>query len=183
MIADAAISVVAESGLRALTHRSIDVALGLPQGSTSYYYRTRAELVNAVIARIGATSRQAFEDAFGRSADSPADVSVRYLQHLITERSQQLRARHALMMDPGVDDEARTALGTCLFSVERAVELFHDRPVADGFISLCEGLLVAGIQRGATAAALRIPIDTYLRGADLPTADLPTADLPTAKRQ
>ncbi len=51
-IGDAAIEVIAESGMRGLTHRAVDRAAGLPAGSTSYYARTRAALLSLTFARI-----------------------------------------------------------------------------------------------------------------------------------
>ncbi|MCR6487680.1 TetR/AcrR family transcriptional regulator [Amycolatopsis sp. OK19-0408] len=52
VIGDAAIEVIAASGLRGLTHRAVDRSAGLPLGSTSYYARTRAALVSLTFARI-----------------------------------------------------------------------------------------------------------------------------------
>ena len=51
-IADAAITVIARDGLRSLTHRAVDRELGLPAGSTSYYARTRRQLIQAVVHRL-----------------------------------------------------------------------------------------------------------------------------------
>src|SRR3712207_3837778 len=51
-LADAAIAVLAERGLRGLTHRAVDQAADVPPGSTSYYYRTRSALPVAVAARL-----------------------------------------------------------------------------------------------------------------------------------
>lgn len=50
-VADAALQVLADRGLRGLTHRAVDVAAGLPQGSTSNVFRTRQALVDGVVAR------------------------------------------------------------------------------------------------------------------------------------
>lgn len=51
-VSDAAVEVLAAGGLRALTHRAVDVQAGLPQGSTSNIFRTRAALVTGVIDRL-----------------------------------------------------------------------------------------------------------------------------------
>jgi DNA-binding transcriptional regulator YbjK len=51
-MADAALEVLAHEGARGLTHRGVDRALGLSEGSTSAYYRTRAELVAAAATRL-----------------------------------------------------------------------------------------------------------------------------------
>ncbi|MFE3557690.1 TetR/AcrR family transcriptional regulator [Streptomyces sp. NPDC059193] len=52
LIADSAIGLVAAGGLRALTHRAVDAAAGLPAGSTSYYFRTRTALIAACYGRL-----------------------------------------------------------------------------------------------------------------------------------
>lgn len=51
-IADAAVEVLAARGLRGLTHRAVDTQAGLPAGSTSNLFRTRAALVTGVIDRL-----------------------------------------------------------------------------------------------------------------------------------
>src|SRR5262245_19475706 len=51
-IADAALGILAELGARGLTHRAVDRALGLADGSTSFYFRTRAALVHAAATRL-----------------------------------------------------------------------------------------------------------------------------------
>ncbi len=51
-IADAAIVTIAGEGMRGLTHRAVDRAAGLPEGSTSYYFRTREALLFAALARM-----------------------------------------------------------------------------------------------------------------------------------
>lgn len=45
---DAALHVIADDGLRGLTHRAVDRRAGLPEGSCSAYWRTRAALHGAL---------------------------------------------------------------------------------------------------------------------------------------
>jgi DNA-binding transcriptional regulator YbjK len=52
LIADAALRLLAERGMRGLTHRAVDEAAGLPQGSTSNYARTRQALLEAAVRRL-----------------------------------------------------------------------------------------------------------------------------------
>ncbi|MEV7188582.1 TetR/AcrR family transcriptional regulator [Kitasatospora sp. NPDC093102] len=52
LIADAAITLIAERGLRGLTHRAVDEEAGLPAGSTSNLARTRAALLELALTRI-----------------------------------------------------------------------------------------------------------------------------------
>src|SRR6478672_3588926 len=51
-IADAAIATLARGGMRGLTHRAVDRAAGLPEGSASYYFRTRQALLQATVERL-----------------------------------------------------------------------------------------------------------------------------------
>ncbi|QIX26048.1 TetR/AcrR family transcriptional regulator [Nocardioides sp. JQ2195] len=51
---EAAIDVVAEHGMRGLTHRAVDRRAGLPEGSCSSYLRTRLALQNALAGFVAA---------------------------------------------------------------------------------------------------------------------------------
>jgi DNA-binding transcriptional regulator YbjK len=51
-LCDAAIRVLAEQGSRGLTHGQIDRNAGVPDGTTSYYYRTREALLRGVGKRV-----------------------------------------------------------------------------------------------------------------------------------
>ncbi len=61
-IADAAIEILAERGMRGLTHRAVDEAAGLPAGSTSNHARTRAALLALTLARLTELERAIFSD-------------------------------------------------------------------------------------------------------------------------
>src|SRR5690349_15896231 len=54
-LAAAAQRVVADGGLRALTHRAVDAAAGVPVGTTSAYLRTRAALLAALAEHVAST--------------------------------------------------------------------------------------------------------------------------------
>jgi DNA-binding transcriptional regulator YbjK len=54
-LAAAALTVVADGGLRALTHRAVDGAAGVPVGTTSAYLRTRAALLAALAEHVAST--------------------------------------------------------------------------------------------------------------------------------
>lgn len=60
---DAALSVVAEGGLKGLTHRAVDAAAGLAEGTTSNYYRNRTALVEAVLERLLQLDAALLQDA------------------------------------------------------------------------------------------------------------------------
>ncbi|MBC2876395.1 MULTISPECIES: TetR/AcrR family transcriptional regulator [Streptomyces] len=52
LIADAALDVLADEGMRGLTHRAVDRAANLPPGTTSAYFRTRRSLLDALVRRL-----------------------------------------------------------------------------------------------------------------------------------
>ncbi|GAB3842934.1 TetR/AcrR family transcriptional regulator [Micromonospora andamanensis] len=57
VLADAAIALIAESGMRGLTHRAVDARAGMPAGTTSAYLRTRQALIEAVVQRLADLDR------------------------------------------------------------------------------------------------------------------------------
>ena len=52
---EAALHVIADEGLRGLTHRAVDRRAGLPEGSCSAYLRTRSALQQALTEYVAAT--------------------------------------------------------------------------------------------------------------------------------
>ncbi|MFI7017880.1 TetR/AcrR family transcriptional regulator [Streptomyces sp. NPDC050164] len=52
LVADTALALLAERGMRGLTHRAVDEAAGLPQGSTSNLARTRQTLLELAVRRL-----------------------------------------------------------------------------------------------------------------------------------
>ncbi|MEV5008997.1 TetR/AcrR family transcriptional regulator [Streptomyces sp. NPDC056159] len=52
LVADTALALLAERGMRGLTHRAVDERAGLPQGSTSNVARTRQALLELAVRRL-----------------------------------------------------------------------------------------------------------------------------------
>ncbi|MEU4225494.1 TetR family transcriptional regulator C-terminal domain-containing protein [Nonomuraea sp. NPDC026600] len=63
-VADTAITLLAERGMRGLTHRAVDEAAGLPPGSTSNLARTRAALLELTLSRLTDLEEQALASAY-----------------------------------------------------------------------------------------------------------------------
>ncbi|HET8594331.1 MAG TPA: hypothetical protein VFM07_03720 [Intrasporangium sp.] len=70
---DAAVTVVAASGLRGLTHRAVDAAAGLPQGTCSAYLRTRLALLTALAQHVAARLEADIAALSRRIADHAGD--------------------------------------------------------------------------------------------------------------
>jgi len=68
-LADAGLAVLARQGARGLTHRGVDHEAQAPAGTTSNYFRSRAELVEGLVRRIG--------ERFAPDPDVLAELSSR----------------------------------------------------------------------------------------------------------
>ncbi|MFE4500389.1 TetR/AcrR family transcriptional regulator [Rhodococcus sp. NPDC056743] len=174
-----AVTIIAEHGPRALTHRAVDAAMGIPQGSTSYYFRTRESLLAAAVQHIVEQSQSTFAEFLDDKSD-PATVIARYLGDLLTRRRDELIARYALLLEIRSNRELHDALAQSLFSTARAQEIFAGHRVknpesaASDLVSLLEGLLfdrcigsrstpTHHVEPAESILQLRIPIDAYLR--------------------
>ncbi|MFJ8819229.1 TetR/AcrR family transcriptional regulator [Amycolatopsis thermoflava] len=94
-IADAAIEVVAAEGMRGLTHRAVDRAAGLPPGSTSYYARTRAALLELAVRRIAELD----DASLTVSDDELAPALARFLHAAMTTGRTRLVARYEFALE------------------------------------------------------------------------------------
>lgn len=111
---DAAIRVLAEQGSRGLTHGRVDRSAEVPDGTTSYYYRTREALLRGVGRRVAEIDVAHLQSV----ADQPAnpDAPFAHLAALTLEQASGdglalNRARHELLLgaarDPALADTAR----------------------------------------------------------------------------
>lgn len=104
LIADSAIEVVAREGIRALTHRAVDSEAGLPSGSTSYYCRTRAQLVSLTADRVTSLLRgfvevSGIQELASTNADDVLATLSRMIEGLLTDYRGELAARAALIIE------------------------------------------------------------------------------------
>ena len=106
-IADAGIRLIASGGAHRLTHRLVDKSAGLPQGSTSYYARTRRDLIALIVQRLSDGSQGDIEDL-----TIPASPDEEQATQRMQERDAAQVARFALMFEVRDDDELRTALSS-----------------------------------------------------------------------
>jgi DNA-binding transcriptional regulator YbjK len=105
---DAAVQLVGDQGIRALTHARVDDHAGLPRGSTSNHFRTRAALLSGVTAwiaeqeerDIGAALAQPFDDL-----DGFIDVFSAAIELLTGPHAVRTRARYALFLDAASEPE------------------------------------------------------------------------------
>ena len=113
---DAAITVLGERGIHALTHRTVDATAGLPAGSTSNHFRTRDALLNAVVERFAARERAAWEDLARRMYPTTPHELADVLVLAAKEATGKLRtltlARYAILVEAGIHPSLRAQLST-----------------------------------------------------------------------
>ncbi len=188
-IAEAVIRIAADEGIRAVTHRAVDRDLGLPPGSTSFYARTRRDLLAAAATELATRARGVFADSGMREPTSgPPDLAdvaagiAGFLEHMLTEHRQDIVARYALTLELRHDPELHALLAAATFSQPLAEQLMNTLGAANAsesaanLISLAEGLLFdrtigqRAVSRqheveGTIRPSLQEAIHHYLRGS------------------
>jgi DNA-binding transcriptional regulator YbjK len=101
-ILDGALVVLAGHGMRGLTHRAVDAAAGVPAGSTSYYFRSRAALVAGCVQRLLehdlAQDVPAAEAAVPDGVDGLVDALVGIGVRMATAERHRTLARYELSL-------------------------------------------------------------------------------------
>ena len=115
-IADAAISTLARDGMRGLTHRAVDRAAGLPDGSVSYYFRTRRALLQATLERLvelditDMLASPGIPALPGCGLDAFADTTAIAVESWLTAGRERQLARYELTLEATRRPELRHAL-------------------------------------------------------------------------
>jgi len=75
LLLDAAIRVLGERGVRAVTHRAVDAEAGVAAGSTANYFSTREALFEAIVERFSQRERASFDGVAAKVCPtSPAEL-------------------------------------------------------------------------------------------------------------
>ncbi|TQK86618.1 TetR family transcriptional regulator [Streptomyces puniciscabiei] len=178
LLADAAIAVLADAGVRGLTHRAVDRAAQLPPGTTSAYYRTRQALLTALVRRLVALDQAELQEIGARTppprtaADVVAGLTGFTAARLTGDGRRRSLARYACAVESARHPELREILvprenlarqALCDFLAAQGVADPEERTVTlltcvDGLVfdRLVNGGSVAEEEiRGLVTAALR----------------------------
>src|SRR6266480_280322 len=115
-IADAAITTLARDGMRGLTHRAVDRAAGLPEGSASYYFRTRQALLKATVERLAELDSAEMLPSIslpvppGHELDAFAAAAAAIIENWLTTGRERQLARYELALEATRRPELRDAL-------------------------------------------------------------------------
>jgi AcrR family transcriptional regulator len=113
-LCDAAIRLLADHGAKGLSHLKVDRKAGVPDGTTSFYFRTRSALLRAVaerVAELDLASLQSVADIDGTAPGSSASA-LSTLVILSAEEPQltQTKARYELTMEATRDPAVAATL-------------------------------------------------------------------------
>ena len=158
VILDGALRVLAEQGMRGLTHRAVDIAAGLPAGSTSYYFRSRAALVTGCVERLleldMAIEVPAVRDA-PRSVPELATALARVGVGMAVVQRDRTLARYELSLAASRDPDLRAALVTGGDAIRRlaattlaALGIADASVAADELAAVLDGLVFTALVRG-----------------------------------
>ncbi|GII85722.1 hypothetical protein Ssi03_37120 [Sphaerisporangium siamense] len=170
VVADAAITLLVERGMRGLTHRAVDEQAGLPLGSTSNLARTRAALLALTLARLTELEERQFAPLSPGTAqaiplpDGPhqlADLAARVLHAQLTEGRRTTLARYELALEATRRPELREVYdkaGTRFRDLAVAVLTAAGSPDAarqgHRLVAYAEGLLFDAIAGAGTTPGL-----------------------------
>ncbi|MFD6278020.1 TetR/AcrR family transcriptional regulator [Streptomyces sp. NPDC060209] len=179
LIADAALALLAERGMRGLTHRAVDERAGLPQGSTSNHARTREALLEAAVRRLAELEGRVLapgELPAGGGPDLMAAGLAHALHRYLTGSTELLVCRYELALEatrrPGLRvfyDEAGRRFREPLVALMAAAGSSEPERHALSLVAWAEGMMFAcavGSYRRAvpTEAQLRTGCAELLRG-------------------
>ncbi|ANP53745.1 DNA-binding transcriptional regulator YbjK [Streptomyces griseochromogenes] len=103
LVADTALALLAGRGMRGLTHRAVDEAAGLPQGSTSNLARTRQALLELAVRRHADREARLLAPAEATDPhggpDALAEVLALAVHRSLTQGRDLLIARYELALE------------------------------------------------------------------------------------
>jgi DNA-binding transcriptional regulator YbjK len=137
-LCDAAIQLLADDGAKGLSHLKVDRKAGVPDGTTSFYFRTRSALLRAVAERLAELDLAELQAVADSSDPHGANPLPSRLSQVVIQagREPQLsrtKARYELTMQAARD----AALAAIL------------QQATDGFTKLHREILVQLMPRGA----------------------------------
>jgi DNA-binding transcriptional regulator YbjK len=170
---DASLDLMADGGLRALTHARVDERAGLPKGSTSNWFRTRNSLLLGVMDHIVQLEMSAVESRRPTTAAELIEQLAELVEFTTGPNRTITAARLVLFMEASHNPELREAVMAGRVAMEASVSAELEQlgvtpaevAAATAAIMACaEGQILHRIARGATTDP-RPAFEVVVRGA------------------
>jgi DNA-binding transcriptional regulator YbjK len=123
-LAEAGLTGLATEGARGLTHRAVDRVAGVAEGSTSYYFRTRAELLTACAERLAIRTMQSVgpPPAAQSDVDDLIELAVRSVHAWTADGGLMILARHELLLESARHADLRRQIDAATENVRMHLE-------------------------------------------------------------
>lgn len=153
-VLEAALDIVAERGLQALTHRGVEARAGVTHGTTTYYFSNRDALIDALLEHVSDRQVEWVRDRYRELAEQdprtvdPDDFSRRMLREALADRALTL-ARYELYLSAARNPEFqalvrrhRQAHVTVQAGIFEALGSPDPQWAANRFLSAVEGAII-----------------------------------------
>ncbi len=168
----AAIELLGTSGLRALTHARVDEEAGLPKGSTSNYFRTRAALLAGVVEWMVQQETPAVSTALRPTSAEQFVDEVCGLFAFMTGPNRTMTAARMVLWVEGAHDESlrqalmrgRAAMADLVVPALARLGARDPDAAADALAACFDGLFMNHIARHIETDPRPI-FETVIRGA------------------
>jgi DNA-binding transcriptional regulator YbjK len=97
-LCDAAIGLLAEDGARGLSHLKVDQRAAVPNGTTSFYFRTRAALLRAAAARVAELDLADLNSLPTRGDTAPSSLARLVMKSASEPGLSRTKARYELAL-------------------------------------------------------------------------------------
>ncbi len=145
-IVDAAVRVVAERGVAALSHRAVAAEADVPLGSTTYHFTGRDELLLATLRQVNDAWLARF-DRWVESVDRDrplAPQAAGFVQACLSDHRARTELEYELYVAGLRHPEVRPLAAECVESMVGLVRrrLVRDEATARALVALSDGLLL-----------------------------------------
>jgi TetR/AcrR family transcriptional regulator, regulator of biofilm formation and stress response len=173
-IVEAALAVIGRGGVDAVTHRAVAVEAGVPLAATTYYFGSKAELVQEALELVIARSGEIVEECTridGRlDCDGLVDRLTGFAVAQLEDREAPLIAQYELMLEAGRRAHLRPlAQRWSEAYMGGLVDLVRASPLPDPEHSAA---LLSALIEGALLEQLSLPREDFADGVLRPLLEL-----------
>lgn len=122
-LCDAAIELLAAEGAKGLSHLKVDRRAGVPDGTTSFHFRTRSALVRAIAERMAEVDLAELQSVAERGASTPSLLAELVIAAGVEPQLTRTKARYELTMLATRDPHVAESLAE---SAAAFTKLHHD---------------------------------------------------------
>lgn len=150
----AALGLLGTEGARALTHRRVDERAGLPQGSTSNHFRTRAALIDGATDGLVTAELQGLRSMQARTVEELVEQSAQAIELVTGPLRVGSAARLAIFLEAARDERlrervsaSRAAYVEVMVAAMRELGAADPASAAEALMAASEGIILHRIAR------------------------------------